>query len=210
MQWMVEMSGTSLGDVDEVRAAFTTGPTASVAKAFLDGTGPNLLFLSRYAPTPEQLAEGAPPPPKFVLHSGTPGKAYSTVGLAEDSGRLVYFTRDLPANSTKGVNADVAQDLTVLYGELLGDPAACLASLLSGVMRPLTEAIGPTGKASPGHVDQYLKSLDRLAQEISDTSNALEVCFLATSQQCFRIVCTKFSMNILLRFFCLLDTCCSF
>jgi len=175
-QWMVEMSGASLGDVDEVRAAFTTGPTASVAKAFLDGTGPNLLFLSRYTPTPEQLAEGAPPPPKFVLHSGTPGKAYSTVGLAEDSGRLVYFTRDAPAG--KGVNADVAQDLTVLYGELMGDPAACLASLLSGVTRPITEAIGPTGKASPGHVDQYLKSLDRLAQEISDTSNALEVLAL--------------------------------
>lgn len=173
-QWMIDMACMTHGDAD-VASALTKGPTSGVVQAFIDGTGPTCLFIAKYnPPTDGESPRGgeavALTQPTIVAHTGlSNGGSHASIGMA-DSGRMCYFTRAGPS-----VNKDIAQDLNVLFGEFRGDPAACIASLLNHVTKPVCEALGPTGKSSKGHLLDFVKSLDRLTQELHETSAAMKV-----------------------------------
>jgi hypothetical protein len=105
----------------------------------------------------------------IVCHTGSSAEPYGTVGMAE-VGRVVYFIRTADV-----VNAEIAQDTTVLFGEMTGDPAACISNMLHHLVKPMTEALGVAGKSSPAHLNDFVRSLGRLAQELDDTSKSMTV-----------------------------------
>ena len=73
------------------------------------------------------------------------------------------------------MNEEVAQDLTVTFGEFAGDPAAGMSALLGHLVKPVVAKLGVQGKCSNKHVADFLKAADRFAQELSETSNTMAV-----------------------------------
>ncbi len=168
-----------------VSAALKTGPTSGEVAAFIDGSGPPCLFITTYLPrddsdspreisdsdkggAAEEQKEKPAAAPVIVAHTGLAGYPYASAGMAE-AGRICYFLR------SGDVNRDVAQDLSVVFGEFQGDPTAAISAFLSHVARPVVDALGAVGKSSGAHVADYLKALGRLTKELDETSAAMAV-----------------------------------
>lgn len=154
---------------DEADAALKTGPTSGFVKDFLSGEGPPCLFIAKYVPRDDSPRAESVSEAILVAHTGLNGRPYATAGMAE-VGRVCYFIRN--ANKIK---LDVAQDVSVLFGEFRGDPSEGISAFLQHCMRPVTESIGAAGKSSNAHVHGFLKSLDRLTKELDETTAAMAV-----------------------------------
>jgi len=167
LNWMITCVNSSFG-TDEGKGALSTGPTSGIVKDFLNGSGPPCLFVAMFIPkedTDSPRAEVASSP-LLVAHTGLNGRPYATAGMAE-VGRVCYFIRD------GKVKLDVAQDLSVLFGEFRGDPSEGISAFLQHCIKPITETLGPAGKSSTSHVNGFLKSLDRLTKELDETTAAM-------------------------------------
>lgn len=197
-RWVIARIGEGFGiDVTEVEDWLRASENLTPLNALLDGTGPRTLLCYNQPPDVFHevchITRGTPRLKRhFDTHHTSPsttnqpthqdtgewarsdGEArlfFTTGTSARLRGKAVYFVRDTAEG--EAVEMGVANDSSLLYGELSENPLQVLESTLSTVYVPQFEGRGDWGRAPRAHQKEFLSEVERFISGVQTSLKSL-------------------------------------